>query len=165
MQGAPKGNQFWKLRSKHGRDKIFETPEIFLKAAYEYFETVNKNPWIMQEMVRGGDKAGEMVDKKIPRPYTIKGLCVFLNINHVTFLDYEREKGKDFTKVFTHVREIIETNQTEGAMVGAYKENIIARILGLADKQSIDIDDKRKSIEELFPPVEELKKHAKTNKP
>lgn len=26
--GAPKGNQFWKLRSKHGRDKLFSSPEI-----------------------------------------------------------------------------------------------------------------------------------------
>ena len=24
---APKGNQFWMLRSKHGRDKLFATPE------------------------------------------------------------------------------------------------------------------------------------------
>lgn len=26
---APKGNQFWMLRSKHGRDKLFATPEAY----------------------------------------------------------------------------------------------------------------------------------------
>ena len=28
---APKNNSFWKMRSKHGRDKIFKTPEIMLE--------------------------------------------------------------------------------------------------------------------------------------
>jgi hypothetical protein len=37
-QGAPKGNEFWKLRSKHGRDKLFATPELFWQAALEYFQ-------------------------------------------------------------------------------------------------------------------------------
>ena len=36
--GAPKNNQFWKLRSKHGRDKIFKTPKILWEAACDYFE-------------------------------------------------------------------------------------------------------------------------------
>ena len=35
---APKGNQFWMLRSKHGRDKLFATPEALWEAACEYFQ-------------------------------------------------------------------------------------------------------------------------------
>ena len=42
--GAPKGNQFWKARAKHGRDKIFKTPDALWKAACEYFEWVDDNP-------------------------------------------------------------------------------------------------------------------------
>jgi len=38
------GNEFWKARSKHGRDKIFTTPEILWEAACEYFEWVADNP-------------------------------------------------------------------------------------------------------------------------
>ena len=44
--GAPKGNQFWKLRSKHGRDKLFTTPELLWQAACEYFEWCENNPKI-----------------------------------------------------------------------------------------------------------------------
>ena len=35
---APKGNRFWEVRSKHGRDKILKTPEIMWEAAKQYFE-------------------------------------------------------------------------------------------------------------------------------
>ena len=35
---ASKNNQFWKLRSKHGRDTLFSSPELLWSAAYEYFD-------------------------------------------------------------------------------------------------------------------------------
>ena len=41
---APKGNQFWKARSKHGRELIFKTPEALWDACVEYFEWVDANP-------------------------------------------------------------------------------------------------------------------------
>ena len=130
---APKGNEFWKLRSKHGRSKIFSSPEVFLEEAYKYFEKCNTNPWNISEVVKGGKLAGEIVKVPTQRPYTIVGLCVFLNIDTHTFRNYQKdEKYKDFFTVFTHVREIIEQNQIEGATVGAYNANIIGRILGLS---------------------------------
>ena len=41
---ATKGNQFWKARVKHGRDKTFKTPELMLEAAFDYFNWVEDNP-------------------------------------------------------------------------------------------------------------------------
>jgi hypothetical protein len=46
---APKGNQFWKLRSKHGRDKLFASPELLLESACEYFQWCDENPWLSIE--------------------------------------------------------------------------------------------------------------------
>jgi len=46
---APTGNEFWKLRTKHGRDKIFSTPEILWDAACEYFQWVEDNPLYEQK--------------------------------------------------------------------------------------------------------------------
>ncbi len=133
---APKKNSFWKLRSKHGRDKIFETPDDFLKVAYKYFKLCDKNPWHHNEVVKTGKDAGKILPVPTQRPYTIEALCRFCHITHKTFLNYEKEESyKDFLQVFTHVREIIENNQFEGATVGAYNANIIARKLGLVDKQ------------------------------
>jgi len=41
---APKGNQFWKTRSSHGRNPIFPTPDALWDAACEYFQWVEDNP-------------------------------------------------------------------------------------------------------------------------
>ena len=35
------GNQFWKARAKHGRSKIFSSPNQLWKAAIEYFDKQN----------------------------------------------------------------------------------------------------------------------------
>lgn len=43
------GNQFWKLRSKHGRDTLFSTPEKLWEAACEYFEWATDNHYQKQE--------------------------------------------------------------------------------------------------------------------
>lgn len=41
-------------------------------------------------------------------------------------------------EVTTYVEEIIRTQKFEGAAVGAFNANIIARDLGLSDKKEID---------------------------
>ena len=138
--GAPEGNQFWKLRAKHGRDKIFESPEQFKEAAYEYFEKADENPWLKMEVVKSGENAGQLLPVPTQKPYTIQGLCIFLGITEQTFFNYEKDENyKDFFEVFTHVRNIIENQQMEGATVGAYNANIIARKLGLTDKSNVTI--------------------------
>jgi hypothetical protein len=49
---APKGNQFWMLRSKHGRDKLFATPEALWEAACEYFQWCDENPWTTRKAIQ-----------------------------------------------------------------------------------------------------------------
>lgn len=139
---APKGNRFWELRSKHGRDRIFETPKILLEAAYEYFEHQSKQAW-----ERTDYKGKEVIEVHIPTsaPFTLTGLCIFLGVNTKYFSDFENslqekdeETKKGFSEVITHIREIIYTQKFEGAAVGAYNANIIARDLGLADRQEVN---------------------------
>lgn len=138
--GAPEKNSFWKLRAKHGRDKIFTSPEIFLESAYEYFEHCDLNPWMKNEAVKSGEYTGQIIQVPTQKPYTIQGLCIFLGITEQTWLNYSNdEKYKDFFDVFTHVRQIIENNQFEGATVGAYNAAIIARKLGLADANKTEL--------------------------
>ena len=136
--GAPKNNKFWKLRSRHGRKRIFETPEIMKNAAYEYFEHQSEQTW---ERVDFKGKANEEVRIPTASPFTMTGLCIFLGVNTVYFNKFEEERekenteeAKDFCKVITHIREIIFTQKFEGAAVGAYNSNIVARSLGLGEK-------------------------------
>lgn len=49
---ASKNNQFWKLRSKHGRDTLFSSPELLWSAACEYFDWCDENPGIKRKLSR-----------------------------------------------------------------------------------------------------------------
>lgn len=126
---APAGNQFWKLRSKHGRDKIFSTPEALWEACQEYFEATDARKWYKTEF--HGKNAKEC---KVPNetPYTLSGLYLFLDIDRMTWEDYSKQDG--FSAICTRVRNIIYTQKIEGAAVGAFNHAIVSRELGLTDK-------------------------------
>lgn len=131
---APKGNSFWLKRTTHGTDKKFTVDELWM-AACEYFEECDNNPWTKKTWVGKASKEEEI---PIQRPYTIKGLCLFLDIDEDTFSNYENKTGyEDYFGIARRIRMIIYTCKFEGAIVGAFNSNIIARDLGLADKREI----------------------------
>lgn len=132
---APQGNQFWKLRSKHGRDKLFASPELLWDAACEYFEWCESNP-LMEVDFRGKD-ANEVELPKM-RAFTIHGLCRYLDCNTHYFNDFKAAKHEGFSDVLTRIMEIIYDQKFTGAAAGFLNPNIIARDLGLADKKDVD---------------------------
>lgn len=145
---APRRNQFWKNRSKHGRDKLFTTPDLLWTAATEYFEWCDKNPWIKNEAIKSGDYAGQIVKVPTSRPYTLTGLCLYLDVNADYFRQFKenlKENEQDFSWVITRIEEIIYTQKFEGAAIGAFNANIIARDLGLTDKKELDHTTKGES--------------------
>jgi len=141
IMSAPKGNQFWKVRAKHGRDKIFKTPEMLWDACCEYFDWTHENP-LEKAIVYQGEVSKDT--EKLMRAMTISGLCIFLGTHSEYFtsfesdLDLDTDEGKDFSRVTKKVREIITTQKFEGASAGLLNANIIARDLGLSDKQSVE---------------------------
>lgn len=139
---APKGNQFWKLRSKHGRDKLFTTPELLWEAACEYFEWIDNNPLIEIDYV---GKDATQVEKPHTRPYTLEGLAMYLDASTSYWREFRilcNDKGlKDFLTVITRIEEIIRRQKFEGAACGFYNANIIARDLGLSDKKDLTSSD------------------------
>jgi len=131
---APKGNQFWKARTKHGRDKLFSSADALWDACKEYFQWVEDNP--LYEM-KAFSFHGIVTQKPIPkmRAMTISGLCIFLDITTTTWYDWRNDK--DFSDIITRVEEIIRTQKFEGASADLLNANIIARDLGLADKKEV----------------------------
>jgi hypothetical protein len=141
---APLGNQFWKLRSKHGREKLFATPELLWEAAIEYFEWCESNPWYKHEAIKSGEAAGKIVDIPTARPFTLSGLCIYLGCNETYFRTLKSqlpEGEKDFNSVVTTIEQVIYTQKFEGAAVGVFNSNIIARDLGLSDRSEISGKD------------------------
>lgn len=160
--GAPGGNEFWKKRSKHGRDKIFKTPEILKEACEEYLEFTHRR--LLNEIDFVGKDATEVIKPHIV-PFTISGLCIFLGVNTQYFDDFEdalkpetNKQDKDFSLIIHAIKDIIYTQKFEGAAIGFFQHNIIARDLGLRDVKDINIDANRETIQNIFPTPEELKK-------
>lgn len=147
--GAPKGNEFWKQRSKHGRDKIFASPELLWEAACEYFEWCQENP------IKDPRSFGQ---RNIQRPFTLIGMCRFLGVNSVYFQQLEDqfkgkedEQSKEFSNIIILIKETCYQQKFDNAVIGVYKENIIARDLGLTDKKDIttagdSLNDKKPTV-------------------
>lgn len=149
---APKGNQFWKLRSSHGRDKLFTSPELLWEAATEYFNWVDSHPWYNVEQAKGNSKPIEKKDgtyefppnlAKIPtaRPYTLTGFLIYINVNKGYWSEFKKSGHQDFSEVIDLIENVIYTQKFEGAAVGAFNATIIARDLGLRDKTELSGPD------------------------
>lgn len=148
---APKGNKYWELRSKDGSDKIFATPESIWTYAEEYFKWSDNNIWHINEQLKQkpiipkdskltAKEIKELINPivKIPTvsPYSISGFCLYVGIDFQTFLNYETKEGyEEYFEIMARIRNIIETQQFDGATVGVFNPNIIARKLGLVDKK------------------------------
>lgn len=136
---APKGNQFWKLRSKHGRDKLFATPELLWEAACEYFEWCEQNPLYERKAF---SFQGSIITEDMPkmRAMTLSQLCFYLNCNEAYFRTFKAqlpEDEKDFNTVIRDIEQTIYNQKFQGASADLLNANIIARDLGLADKTEI----------------------------
>lgn len=132
---AEPGNRYWELRDKSGREKIFNTPADLWAACCAYFEWAKEHPWYKKEAIKSGELAGEIIDIPTERPFTISALCIHLNISRKTWELYK--KRKDFIPITDTVDEIIWSQLFEGATVGAFNANLVARKLSLADKSEV----------------------------
>lgn len=144
---APKGNNFHELRNKKGRGKIYDNPDDLWNDAVDYFDWCDDNPWMKNEQLKkptividddGNEQLVTICQIPTARPYTLSGLCLFLNIDEVTFNNYCGKEGYEvFFNVCTRIKLAIYNQKYEGAAVGAFNPSIIARDLGLADKKEL----------------------------
>lgn len=141
---APEGNQFWKKRATHGRNRIFKTPNALWKAACEYFDWSDSTPLEKNEVVKSGDRTGDILVVPVGRPYSLKALCIFLHTNSGFWTQFKsgltesktltHKQKEDFSSIISQIEEIIYTQKFEGAVVGVFNPSVISRELGLAEK-------------------------------
>jgi len=132
-------NSFWMNRSKHGRDKIFSTPEILWETALEYFQLCEDSP-ILKHDFKGG--MAREVYIEIPRPYTWQGLSSYCDCTSVTLLNYGKlEPYKDFFSTLARIDDCIRDQKLTGATTGLYNAAIVTRDLGLKDGVDLSSSD------------------------
>jgi len=143
--GAPEGNQFWKVRSSHGRKPRFATPEALLSACEEYFEWISENPLGESKVFchqvydkDAGTSTPVLTSATVPlmRAMTLTGLRVFLDVSAQCWSEYKQKEG--FGEVIERIEEIIYTQKFEGAACNLLNANIIARDLGLKDHKEVE---------------------------
>lgn len=125
----------WEFRkSNAGRPLSYQPDDLWLKFT-EYCRWAENNPLYRHDVIKTGEMTGEILNIPLKRPLSITRFCSFADISLDTFLNYE--KRPEFLDISKQIRSIIESEQFEGAAVGNYKENIIARVLGLVDKKDV----------------------------
>lgn len=124
-----------------GKPKSF-TPESLELAWQQYFAWCDDNPWYKTEQTKGG----QLIRIPISRPYTEEGFCAFhdLGINYIKQLwasikDKVDDESKQYSSVITRARAKCYAQKLEGAAVGAFNSNIVARYLGLSDKTESEV--------------------------
>jgi hypothetical protein len=132
-----KGNQFWRLRQSHGRKRTFKTPSDLWEQACRYFEWVDENPIIEEKLSVNGTK----IEQKKLRPYTKAGLCYYLNCSEQVLRDCKK-KYPEYERIMEKIEQLMYAQKFEGAAAGIFNHQIIARDLGLADKNTLDITAK-----------------------
>lgn len=130
------GNRFWEARSSHGAKPKFEKAEDLWSACCEYFEWVEENP--LYE-TKGFAFQGVVTKETFPkmRAMTIAGLCMFLDISVETWTTWRKERA-DLSDVITRAEAVIFQQKFSGAAADLLNANIIARDLGLSDKQEVE---------------------------
>jgi len=135
--GAPIGNRFWMLRSRHGPNPKFRKAQDLYEACCGYFEWVELNP-LSEEKIAGSPDGPVHVYVAKMRPMTLGGLCLAIGISQQTWRDWRKAGGdhyrNDLAQVIEWVETVIWTQKFEGAAAGLLNGNIISRDLGLIDK-------------------------------
>lgn len=153
---APKGNRYGVDSGNFFKRKAY-TVEEWKEVFIAYLEDRAEKKWYKNEAVKSGNNAGEII--KIPNdvPLSIESFCVFANISKQTFYNYESAEGyQEYFEVTTRIREVIESDQLDGAMLGVYNPNIVARKLGLAENQNINQNVSYKDeLKKIFDEVDE----------
>lgn len=127
---APKGNNYWQFRNKHGRDYKYQ-PEELWDEFVQYSEWLTNNPLFEEKQFAF---QGVVTTHNAPkmRAMTLTGFCLFADISIDTFHEYR--KNKDFIVVCTRIDNAIYQQKFEGAAADLLNPSIIARDLGLKDQ-------------------------------
>jgi hypothetical protein len=137
-------------KNPKGRPRNFKDPGEIWKLFEEYKIYCSENPRFTFTA-----SLGKIV--KVPhfKPLTIEGFETFCYSKSLTISHYfENREGRysEFCDIVTRIKREIRGDQLEGAFVGQYSSNIVARINGISEKT----ENINRNIEvPLFPDVQE----------
>jgi nitrogen regulatory protein PII-like uncharacterized protein len=151
VRGLRKGEKMWTLRQFDDAKPRLYYPHELLDKFIEYKEWIEENP-LYEGILH--QKSGNILDVPKMRAMTIKGFCLYAGIAQNTFYGYA--KKEEYKVIIQVIEDAVYVQKFEGASAGLLNTNIIVRDLGLSDTVKHSISDERKTIDELFPPIEDI---------
>lgn len=144
-----KGNQVWRLRKKNGSVTKYQPGELLDKFE-EYVDYCLRNPLQELQLVKFKEHYEEADVAKM-RAMSVKGFCTFAGISESTFNYYKRKL--DLAEEAELIQLYCENAQYEGAAAGLLQHQIVARMIGLADKKEMKVTvedmNEQEALEEL----------------
>lgn len=146
-QPKKKKDSIWK-HAKIGTP-IYSKASQLWDDALAYFEWCDDNPVDAPVNIirykkekHGGTKEMKKQDQQenVSRPYTLFGLCAFTGITSWARFKAKYRDLEGFEDVILTIENVIASQQIDGALTGVFKENLTARMNGLAERQVADIN-------------------------
>ena len=132
------GNKFWEATHPWGpewKKSQTRTAEEVRAACLDYFTWTHENPLYVDELVKfEGQATHEPVAKM--RAMTNVGLCMHIGISRETWSQW-RQNREDLKEVIAWADDVVYRQKFEGAAAGLLSQAIVARDLGLADRQEL----------------------------
>lgn len=126
---APKGNNFWELRLKHGRSHAIETADELWQNYLEYAKWLQGNPLIEVDFY---GKDATQIEKPKMRPQTKEGFALACGLSGWEVISAWK-KREGFIEVISRIEKNILIQKFEGAAANLLNPNIIAREIGLKE--------------------------------
>ena len=110
----------------------------------DYVEYMKNQYLEKPELIKSGERAGEVIYIKVYKPYTIESFCLFAGMNTDTF--YSLLKGEsenidnNLTEAITRVHELIREQQISGGINGVYNPMTVARLNNLNDNSTVNLN-------------------------
>lgn len=125
-----------------GQPKKVPDPATLWQWFNEYMLTVDMNPIMKKQVVKGGVLAGTVFDVPTPRPYTWEGFEAWLIHKDIWggLKHYQANTGGGYNAyrpVIRAIGNVIFSHNFDGAAADIMNPNIIARQLGLVERKEI----------------------------
>jgi hypothetical protein len=131
--------ELWQIAKPFGRPAKFKSPEELWDAFQRYCTWAENNPLTIgkerrqKNNAKGAEKSQR--NEEAPRPLSLTAFRLHASIKRewcIFKADYSK-RSQDFCRVLYAIEESVRQQQVDNALVGLYKENLVARINGLAE--------------------------------
>lgn len=122
------------------KHKYIETPDKMWELFEQYVLDTKKTPKFENILIQ---KTGDIVQVPRERPISFIGFENWLYKNAIisqlrSYEQNDNDSYKEYLPIITRIKAFIYEDKADGATVGIFNSSIVARELGLTDKQEIE---------------------------